>query len=61
MRETDGGRGEEEEGVACPGGRVGIDEAELKMGLGGRWKGSRMFRNAERPWTGPLCWAWSRK
>lgn len=57
MRETDGGRGEDdEEGVACSGGG-GIDEAELKMGLGWRWKGSRMFRNAERPWTGPLCWA----
>lgn len=28
---------------------------------GWRWKGRRMFKNAERAWTGTLCWAWSRK
>jgi hypothetical protein len=36
-------------------------EVELKTGFGWRWKGSRMFKNAERAWTGTLCWAWSRK
>jgi hypothetical protein len=37
------------------------DGVELKIGFGWRWKGSRMFKNVERAWTGTLCWAWSRK
>lgn len=33
------------------------DGVELKIGFGWRWKGSRMFKNVERAWTGTLCWA----
>lgn len=32
-------------------------EVELRIGFGWRWKGSRMFKNVERAWTGTLCWA----
>lgn len=40
----------------------GVDTGfELGTGLGCRWKGSRMFKNADNAWTGTLCCAWSRK
>jgi len=28
---------------------------------GERWKGRWMLRKAATAWTGPECWAWSRK
>lgn len=48
-------------GVCVPGGMWLVEEeggeVELKIGFAWRWKGSRMFKNVERAWTGTLCWA----
>jgi hypothetical protein len=62
IRETEGGPGGcEPAGGMCVAEEDEDGEVELKTGFGWRWKGSRMFKNAERAWTGTLCWAWSRK
>ena len=53
---------EAEEGCSAAGGAALVDESEeLWTGFGCRWNGNRIFRNAVSPWTGTLCWAWSRK